>query len=80
MEKINDLDKWNVSAPKLAKRCNIEKTQPAETARKKEDIRRKWKTKIFFLKKEVFKIDKMCFEWFSKARGQNIPISEQLFK
>lgn len=79
MEIVNVLDKETVSVRNLAKRFNIGKTQAAEIAKNKEDIRTKWQSGINtnqkkdFRKKEGFIIDKKCFEWFVKHRSQNIP-------
>lgn len=67
-------------------RFNIGKTQAAEITKKKDDIRSKWQSGInvnqkkSFLKTEGLNTDKLCFEWFAKARTQNIPISGQLVK
>lgn len=86
MEVVNLLDRERVSVRDLAKRFNIGKTQAAEITKNKEDIRSKWQSGIninqkkVFLKKEGFNIDKRCFEWFVKARSQNIPISGPLVK
>ncbi|XP_050310349.1 tigger transposable element-derived protein 6-like [Anthonomus grandis grandis] len=86
MEVVDVLDRESVSVRHLAKRFNIGKTQAAEIGKNKEDIRSKWQSgtninqKKDFLKKEGFAIDKTCFEWFVKARSQNIPISGLLVK
>jgi hypothetical protein len=67
-------------------RFNIGKTQAAELAKKKEDIRSKWQSgvnvnqKKSLLKPEGLNIDKMCYQWFVKARSQNIPITGPLVK
>ncbi|CAH2010592.1 unnamed protein product [Acanthoscelides obtectus] len=58
MEVVNVLDRESVSVRHLAKRFNIGKTQAAEIAKNKEDIRSKWQSgtninqKKDFLKKE----------------------------
>nr|XP_022914667.1 tigger transposable element-derived protein 6-like [Onthophagus taurus] len=52
----------------------------------KEKIRKKWqsgvsvKTKKNFLSSEGSKIDKACFEWFVKAKNQNIAVSGSFVK
>ncbi|KAJ3615426.1 hypothetical protein MTP99_007389 [Tenebrio molitor] len=86
MEVVNVLDKEKLSVRALAKRFNIGKTQAAELAKKKEDIRSKWQSgvnvnqKKSLLKPEGLNIDKMCYQWFVKARSQNIPITGPLVK
>lgn len=51
-----------------------------------ETIRSKWQSgvnvhqKRSFLKEGGSEIDKMCFDWFAKARSQNIPISGPIVK
>ncbi|XP_050298576.1 tigger transposable element-derived protein 6-like [Anthonomus grandis grandis] len=86
MEVVNVLDRESVSVRHYAKRFNIGKTQATEIAKNKENIRSKWQSgtninqKKDFLKKEGFAINKTCFEWFVKARSQNIPISGPLVK
>ncbi|CAH1964738.1 unnamed protein product [Acanthoscelides obtectus] len=60
MEVVNVLDRESVSVRHLAKRFNIGKTQAAEIAKNKEDIRSKWQSgtninqKKNFLKKEAW--------------------------
>lgn len=67
-------------------RFNISKTQAADILKNKESIRRKWHSgenldmKSIKLKGSAAQIDKMCFEWFARARSQNIPISGSLVK
>lgn len=67
-------------------RFNISKTQAAEIVKRKESIRRQWQSgenldqKSIKLKGDAAQIDKICFEWFARARSQNIPISGPLIK
>lgn len=72
--------------PTCKYRFNIGKTQAAEIARNKDKIRTKWLSGInvnqkkSFLRTEGFNIDRLCYEWFSRARSQNIPVSGSLVK
>lgn len=85
MEIVNAMDKENLSARTTAVRFNIGKTQAAEISKNKNIIRQKWqsgivnlKEKRSFINPQGLNIDKICFEWFSRARSQNIPISGPL--
>ncbi|XP_066252153.1 tigger transposable element-derived protein 4-like [Euwallacea similis] len=86
MEIINLLDKEKLSVRSAAARFNIGKTQAVNIARNKEETRIGWQSgvnveqKRSFLKTESYDIDKMCCDWFAKARNKNIPISDQLIK
>ncbi|XP_054734021.1 tigger transposable element-derived protein 4-like [Anastrepha obliqua] len=86
MEIINVFEKDKLSVRGIAKRFNIGKTQAAEINKNKEKIRSKWESgvnvhqKRSFLKEGGSEIDKMCFNWFAKARSQNIPISGPILK
>lgn len=54
--------------------------------RQKENIRRQWQSgcnldqKTTKLKNEAAQIDRICYEWFARARSQHIPISGPLVK
>ncbi|XP_054746495.1 tigger transposable element-derived protein 4-like [Anastrepha obliqua] len=86
MEIINVFEKDKLSVRGIGKRFNIGKTQAAEINKSKEKIRSKWESgvnvhqKQSFLKEGGSEIDKMYFNWFAKARSQNIPISGPILK
>ncbi|XP_036320191.1 tigger transposable element-derived protein 4-like [Rhagoletis pomonella] len=86
MEIINVFEKEKLSVRGIAKRFNIGKTQAAEINKNKEKIRSKWESgsnvhqKRSFLKEGGSDIDRMCFDWFAKARSQKIPISGPILK
>lgn len=86
MQVINTFDEEKTSVRELAKRFHIGKTQAAEIIKKREDIRAKWHAgtnvnqKRSFFKTEGLQVDKLCYEWFVKARNKSIPISGPLLK
>lgn len=67
-------------------RFKISKTQASEIIKQKEIIRRQWQSsdnleqKTKKLKGDAAQIDKICLEWFIRARNQHIPISGPLIK
>lgn len=86
MEVINTSEKEHLSVRKLAEKFSIGKTQAAEIIKNKNNIRLQWQSgsnnnkKRDFLRADGLKIDKVCFDWFSRSRSQNIPISGSLVK
>ncbi|XP_071054691.1 tigger transposable element-derived protein 6-like [Onthophagus taurus] len=86
MEIVYLLDKEKLSVRDIAKKFKIGKAQAAKIIKDKEKIRKKWqsgvsvKTKKNFLSSEGSKIDKACFEWFVKAKNQNIAVSGSFVK
>ncbi|XP_039966686.1 tigger transposable element-derived protein 6-like [Bactrocera tryoni] len=81
MEIINVFEKEKISVREIAKRFYISKSQAADIKKNRETIRSKWESGANVLQKRSFikeggsDIDKMCFDWFTKARRQNIPVS-----
>ncbi|XP_067634455.1 tigger transposable element-derived protein 4-like [Eurosta solidaginis] len=86
MEIINVFVKDKLSVRGVAKSFNIGKPQAAEINKNKEKMHSKWESgvnvhqKRSFLKKGGSKINKMYFNWFTKARRQNIPTSGPILK
>ncbi|XP_037931315.1 uncharacterized protein LOC119666109 [Teleopsis dalmanni] len=86
MEIINVFENEKLSAREIVKRFNIGKTQAAEINKNKATIRSRWESgvnvhqKRSFLKEAGSEIDKMCFDWFAKARIQKIPLSGPIVK
>ncbi|XP_053949310.1 tigger transposable element-derived protein 6-like [Anastrepha ludens] len=78
--------KINYQYVELQKGSILGKTQAAEINKNKEKLRSKWESAVnvhqkrSFLKEGGSEIDKMCFNWFAKARSQNIPISGPILK
>ncbi|XP_017079123.1 tigger transposable element-derived protein 3 [Drosophila eugracilis] len=72
----------------LAKRFNIGKTQAAEILRHKQAIRNgllSGDLKMSQMRKNSLSvqganIDELCFQWFSRARSENIPISGEMVR
>lgn len=83
---INAFNNEKQSVRDLAKRFNISKTQAATIIKKRSDLMLKWqsgvntKQKKDFLKGKVLELDRLCFEWFLKARNKNIPVSGPILK
>ncbi|KAH0817235.1 hypothetical protein GEV33_005556 [Tenebrio molitor] len=78
------VDVYNVeklSVRELAARFKIGKTQPSVIIKKREELAAKWQSntnvnqKRSFFKTEGLNIDKLCYDWFIKARSMCIPIS-----
>ena len=86
IEIINTYELEKTSVRDLAKRFNISKTQAAEIVKKKDELLLKWQAggnvnqKRNCLKGQTLQLDKLCYEWFVKARNKNIPISGPLVK
>ncbi|KAJ8950885.1 hypothetical protein NQ318_011185 [Aromia moschata] len=86
LEVVKVLENEKLSVRDLAKKFNIGKTQAAQIAKHKEEIRTKCQSGINldqkkgFLKTEGLNIDSLCYEWFSTARSQNVPVSGPLVK
>ncbi|XP_050293635.1 tigger transposable element-derived protein 6-like [Anthonomus grandis grandis] len=86
MEVVNIAEQESLNGRKLGERFNISKSQAAEMVKNKEIIRRQWQSgenldqKSAKLKGEAAQIDRVCFEWFARARNQKIPISGPLIK
>ncbi|XP_071054692.1 tigger transposable element-derived protein 6-like [Onthophagus taurus] len=72
MEIVCLLDKEKLSVRDIAKKFKIGKTQAAKIVKDKEKIRKKWQSGV--------SIDKACFEWFVKAKNQNIAVSGSFVK
>lgn len=70
-----------LSVRDLANRFNIGKTQAAEIIKKRTELLNKWHSNVntaerrSFLKPEGLHIDRLCYEWFIKARSKGIPLS-----
>nr|XP_014095325.1 tigger transposable element-derived protein 6 [Bactrocera oleae]XP_014095331.1 tigger transposable element-derived protein 6 [Bactrocera oleae]XP_014095339.1 tigger transposable element-derived protein 6 [Bactrocera oleae]XP_014095347.1 tigger transposable element-derived protein 6 [Bactrocera oleae] len=86
MEIINVVEREKLSVREIAKRFDIGKSQAAEIKKNKETIRSKWESGVNVLQKRSFKkeggseIDKICFDWFTKAKSQSIPVSGPIVK
>lgn len=86
MEVVNTAENEHLSVRKLAEKFNIGKTQAAEIVKNKNNIRLQWESgsntdqKKGFLRPDGLQIDKVCFNWFSRSRSQNIPISGTIVK
>ncbi|XP_050307028.1 tigger transposable element-derived protein 6-like [Anthonomus grandis grandis] len=86
IEVVNIAEQESLNVRKLGERFNISKSQAAEIVKNKEIIRRQWQSgenldqKSAKLKGEAAQIDRVCFEWFARARNQKIPISGPLIK
>lgn len=86
MEIVNVFNNEKPSVRELARRFKIGKTQAANIIKKKEEITSKWcsginvNQKRSFFKTEGLNVDKLCYEWFVKARNKCIPISGPLLK
>lgn len=65
-------------------RFKIGKAQAAKIAKVKKKLREKWQTGVNINQnKSLFRnvqIDQRCFERFSRARSQNIPVSGPIVK
>jgi predicted DNA-binding protein YlxM (UPF0122 family) len=88
-EKMQIVDVYNVeklSVRELAARFKIGKTQASVIIKKREELAAKWQSntnvnqKRSFFKTEGLNIDKLCYDWFIKARSKCIPISGPLLK
>jgi predicted DNA-binding protein YlxM (UPF0122 family) len=88
-EKMQIVDVYNVeklSVRELAARFKIGKTQASVIIKKREELAAKWQSntnvnqKRSFFKREGLNIDKLCYDWFIKARSKCIPISGPLLK
>lgn len=88
-EKIQLLEVYNAekcSSRDLAKRFNIGKSQASDIIKKKEELIAKWQSNTnvnqrrSFFKTEGSNIDRLCYEWFIKARSKAIPMSGPLLK
>lgn len=83
---INIFDKEKLSVRELAKRCNIGKTQAADIIKNRNELMLRWSSnanvnqKRTFCKTEGLNVDKLCYEWFLKARNNGIPISGTLVR
>lgn len=83
---IRAYEKEKVSVRALADRFKIGKTQAAGIIRDKQLLLQKWHSNInvnqkrSFFKPQGAAIDKMCYEWFVKARTKNIPLSGPLIR
>lgn len=87
-QKIDVIETFNrekLSVRDLAKRFEIGKTQAADIIKNKELLRSKFHSNInvnekrSFLKEEGRNIDRLCYEWFTRARSKNIPLSGLYF-
>lgn len=78
---IETCDREKLSVRDLAKRFEIGKTQAADIIKNKELLLRKFRSNVnvnekrSFLKEEGRNIDSLCYEWFTRARSKNIPLS-----
>lgn len=83
---IKTADKEKLGVRNLAGRFNIGKTQAAEILKNKEELLKKFSSHVnplqkrSFFKTEGLNIDKLCYEWFVKARNKNIPLSGPIIK
>ena len=79
-------DKYKSSVRNLATKFQIGKTQAANIIKNKAEILKKWESsgntgeKKSFLKTDGLKIDTLAYDWFTKARNKNIPLSGPLVK
>ncbi|KAH8367147.1 hypothetical protein KR084_003994 [Drosophila pseudotakahashii] len=88
MEVIRTQEQNKLTVRDLAKRFNIGKTQAAEILKHKEAIKRGLSTghlKMNQMRRNPLSqqgshIDELCFEWFSRARSENIPISGEMVR
>lgn len=75
-----------LSVRELAKKCKISKTQAGCIIKNKDQILRLWDTDVnperkrSMLKPKGLNIDKLCYEWFVKARNKGIPLSGTLIR
>lgn len=81
---IETYDRKKLSVRDLAKCFEIGKTQAADIVKNKELLLSKFHSNInvnekrSFLKEEGRNIDRLCYEWFTRARSKNIPLSGNL--
>nr|XP_016929684.1 tigger transposable element-derived protein 3 [Drosophila suzukii] len=88
MEVIRTHEQNKLTVRDLAKRFNIGKTQAAEILKHREAIRIGLATgelKMNQMRRNPLSqkgthIDEICFEWFSRARSENIPISGEMVR
>lgn len=86
VEVIKCSEKFKLSSRQLADKFLIGKTQAAEIIKKKEEILKKVcehrdnKRKKNFPNVTSAALDNIVFDWFSKARNKNLPISGVLLK
>ncbi|EDW76656.1 uncharacterized protein Dwil_GK19073 [Drosophila willistoni] len=82
--KVQELEQ--LSARSIAKRFNIGKTQAAYIVKNKECFKYEFQSganieqKRKFLKSKGTQVDKLCYEWFLRARSKNIPVSGPIIK
>ncbi|XP_037714313.1 tigger transposable element-derived protein 3 [Drosophila subpulchrella] len=88
MEVIRTHEQNKLTVRDLAKRFNIGKTQAAEILKHREAIRRGLATgelKMNQMRRNPLSqkgthIDEICFEWFSRARSESIPVSGEMVR
>ncbi|XP_065357188.1 tigger transposable element-derived protein 4-like [Calliphora vicina] len=88
-EKVNVIEihkNEKLSVRELAKKCKISKTQAACIVKNKDQILKLWDTNVnperkkSMLSPKGLCIDKLCYEWFVKARNKAIPLSGTLIR
>lgn len=88
-EKVKIIEIFNKEKPSvrnLAKQFNIGKTQAAEIVKNKEELLKNFNSNVHPAQKRSFfktgglNIDKLCYDWFVKARNKNIPLSGPIIR
>ncbi|EDX15506.1 GD15259 [Drosophila simulans] len=88
MEVIQSQEQNKLSVRDLAKRFNIGKTQAADILKHKQSIKEgllSGELKLNQMRRNPLtqrgaQIDEMCFDWFSRVRTENIPISGEMVR
>jgi predicted DNA-binding protein YlxM (UPF0122 family) len=86
LEIVNVYNKEKLSVRDLSKRFNIGKTQAAEIVKKRTELLNKWHSNVNILAKRTFlnakglNIDKKCYDWFTKSRSKEIPLSGKIHR
>ncbi|EDW90061.1 tigger transposable element-derived protein 6 [Drosophila teissieri] len=88
MEVIRSQERNKLTVRDLAKRFNIGKTQAADILKHKQSIKEGLLTgelKMNQMRRNPLsqrgaQIDEMCFDWFSRVRSENIPISGEMVR
>ncbi|KMY92887.1 tigger transposable element-derived protein 6 [Drosophila simulans] len=88
MEVIQSQERNKLSVRDLAKKFNIGKTQAADILKHKQSIKEgllSGELKLNQMRRNPLtqrgaQIDEMCFDWFSRVRTENIPISGEMVR